>query len=1132
MISEASAKSNLHELPSADFICKSLIKPLKLSTDHGSYLLSNKIELSNNTNTSFKTEYAKDENLSGRSTTHKPEIISDIIIDITISGIVTDSTGKPLENVTVTSTEGKGVTTNVRGEYKITASDNGTLTFSFVGFKTEIIKINKRTNINLMLLSDVSQLSDVIVVGYGTQKKVNLTGAVTQISGKVLEDRPVSNVSKALQGLIPNLNITFPSGKPGQGGQLNIRGNTSINGGAPLVLVDGVPGSIDMINSNDIESVTVLKDAAASAIYGARASFGVILVTTKQAKKGKTRISYGNNFGWSTQTQSTDFITSGYDQAKIGDAAMMSALGRSLTYYTEEDYAELEKRRNDKVENPDRPWVVVQNRNGRDQFVYYGNFDWWNFIYREKLPMKEHHASIATSGEKINYLFSGQYQSRDGILKIVEDNNKTYTFRGKIDSDLFPWLKLGNNTSFYYSKYSGGRSSSFDWGTSIDQFALPSYSPINPDGTYSYLTGLNTYTIGYGVAADMLYGKSKTVNENYAFRNTTSATIKLNKNINLVGNYTYEMSLVENSSRIAKVPYSLYPGTVQIIDRYNSDNLSQNSTLGHYQVINVYSDYQNSFGDHDIKLMAGYNQEEMKTKAMGASVNDLLSESLNDLNLGTGDKTVSGGASQWALLGLFYRVNYGYKSKYLIELDGRYDGTSRFKKGDRFGFFPSVSGGWRISEEPFFQPIKRVLNNLKFRASYGTLGNQQVSNYAYISAMNAASMNYLMNGQTTRYVNVPAAISPYLTWEKTETINFGVDASLINNKLSISFDTYLRKTLGMLTKGRTLPSVFGATEPKENAADLSTKGFELNIGWQDNFQLKQKPFSYHLGIVLSDYTSKITRFDNPSRLLNDYYVGQNLGEIWGFITDGLFKTNEEANKYPVNQDYVNPRRVQAPVGFRELQAGDLKVVDLNGDNIIGIGKNTVDDPGDRKVIGNSQARFPFGISLGANWGGISFSAFFQGIGKQDWYPGNSGIDYNEAIPFFGPYARPYNSFIPSNFKKLMWSPENPDSYFPILRGYSAQNGILNRPNSGYIQSIAYMKLRNITIGYSLPPSLINKFYLQELRVYFSGDNLFTLTNLDTKYIDPEQVASENGNSSGNVYPFSSKQFSMGVNITF
>ncbi|MGH2624566.1 MAG: TonB-dependent receptor domain-containing protein, partial [Sphingobacterium sp.] len=356
-----------------------------------------------------------------------------------------------------------------------------------------------------------------------------------------------------------------------------------------------------------------------------------------------------------------------------------------------------------------------------------------------------------------------------------------------------------------------------------------------------------------------------------------------------------------------------------------------------WHFINVFANYQKSFDKHNLTAMAGFNQENRIYKRVGGIGQELLSENLNDLDLVIGEKQFLGGADEWSVRGGFYRLNYDYDGKYLFETSGRYDGTSRFPKSSRFGFFPSFSAGWRISEESFFEPIKPILNNLKFRYSYGSLGNQEVSTYAYISSMGTGQINYLVDGQKLNATYDPAPVAKSLTWEKITTSNFGMDFSMLNNRLSVEADYYTRNTIGMLSIAQTLPDVFGATEPKENAADLKTKGFDLSVSWRDNFDLAGKPFNFNIRGILSDYTSTITKFSNPAGLLNTFYKGQKLGEIWGYQYDGFFKTTEEAQDYAkiVNQDQINNRRVQAPTAdLRMLQAGDIKIIDLNGDGII------------------------------------------------------------------------------------------------------------------------------------------------------------------------------------------------------
>ena len=1053
---------------------------------------------------------------------------------ISVFGKVTDSSGTPLPGVTVVvKGTTNGTVTNADGEYSlVNVTEDATLQFSFVGMKTQEIPVAGKTSINVIMEEEAIGIEEVVAVGYGTQKKANLTGAITQLSTKELEDRPVTNMTQALQGTIPNLNIVIGSGQPGTSGTLNIRGNTSItSSGEPLVLIDGIPGEIDRVNVRDVESVTVLKDASASAIYGARAAFGVILVTTKKAATGSPVISYTNNFGWTTHATNTDYITTAYDNIRINEEAYYNALGSYWTGYSEEDYEEIYARRNDKKENPDRPWVMIKpDSKGNDVYKYYANFDWFNWFYSKWRPKQEHNITIMGSSEKVRYYLSGGVKNETGIMKQNPDSYKKYNFTGKIEAELFPWLTVSSNSRFFNSNYKyygreGGMFPTVDNGTggSQEYMCTPANVPTNPDGSGAYLMDKGIYPIAIGThLAQMnknMFGKNA-VND---YTLTFEGIVKLSDDISITGNYTYNLENSQDMYRGVRLTYSLYPGVIEYVPRaeYNTDILKETVQDNKYNIFNIFGAFKKTFEQHNISITTGYNREERIFKSVYAEGQDLLSETLNDLTLATGEKQVSGGASEWALSGFFYRANYDYKGKYLFEASGRYDGTSRFKKGDRFGFFPSFSAGWRISEENFFKPFRTIIDNLKIRASYGTLGNQQVDTYAYISSMSANYMSYVIDGEQLQSVSSPDPVSDNLTWEQTTSKNLGVDLNLLQNKMSMIFDVYIRDTKGMLVEGMTLPSVFGASEPDENAGDMRTKGFEISLNWRDKFNFLNKPFSYNIGIVLSDYTAKITKFDNPTRVLSDYYVGQKLGEIWGFSYDGFFKTTEEAQAYSVDQDLINQRRIQAATAeLRMLQAGDIKIVDLDGDNEITFGAGTVDDPGDKKIIGNSQPRYSFGIPIGGSWNGFDISILFQGIGRQNYYPDN------ETQRFWNAYARPYGTFIPTNFEKKIWRSDNPDSYFPRLIGYIANNSELNYANNMYLQDLAYVKLRNLTIGYRIPQNISKKIKLDNIRIYVSGENLFTWTKLKTDYIDPEEVMWD---KTSRTYPMG-RTYSFGLEI--
>lgn len=1047
-----------------------------------------------------------------------------------VTGTVLDETGQSLPGVNVIEKgTTSGAVSDADGKYSLEVfNENAILVFSFIGYQTQEVPVNGRAVIDLTLDPDIKSLDEVVVVGYGTQKKVNLTGSVDQISGDEIRDRPQTNISSMLQGAMPNLNIRMASGTPGQMGSLNIRGVTSISRntartGAPLVLIDGIPGTLDRLNPEEVQSISVLKDAASAAIYGARGAFGVVLITTKNGESGKTVIRYNNSFGFSTPTVSTDFLTKGYDWMKLHDAALAHIGGYSG--YTESDYAELLARRNDETEHPDRPWVTVQNRNGQDQYVYYGNYNWWDIMFTEYQPMQNHNISLSGGNDKVSFMVNGNLKTKDGIMRIHTDKYSSKTLRTKVAARLNPWLKISNNTNFYHSSYDyfgreGGGSANF---THINVHASPAYAPMNPDGTPSYITGLNNYDIGDGIFAMLIDGKQRGRDRKYELTTINEVTITPFKDFNIIGNYSYNMYTDPSYYRQVPAKYSLYPGVIQTTPKYNVNKLAEWQQFNQVHVVNLYADYFKSFNDtHNFKMLAGYNQELHLPKKITAERMDISSETLNDLNLGTGDQTVFGGSSEYALRGIFYRLNYDYKGKYLLETNGRYDGSSRFPKDRRWGFFPSVSAGWRASEESFFSPLSGVITDLKLRGSVGALGNQSLSSsYPYISTMNPGTMAYMLDGERTKYYRSPDPVSDGFTWEQVTSYNAGVDISFLKNRLSVSYDQYVRNTTGMLSEAVQLPNVFGATEPVENVADLRTKGFELTIGWRDQTMLAGKPFRYNANFALSDNHAVITKIINSTKLTNSLYEEKEVGEIWGYITDGFFETDAEARTYPVDQTWLNRVRQDNNI---PLRAGDLRWLDLDGDGKISAGANTVDDPGDQRVIGNSTPRYMYALNAGGDWNNFDFSLFLQGLGKMDWYPGNN------ADRFWGPYSRPYFSFIPEDFEKDIYSETNQDAYFPNLLAYVAlnPNNELRATNNRYLQDLAYLRLKNITLGYTLPKHLLERLHIQRFRVFVSGENLVTWTKLRTKYIDPEQAMA---NNNGRVYPFS-KTYAFGFDISF
>lgn len=1058
-----------------------------------------------------------------------------------LTGTVLDDNGAVLSNVTVTAIN----TADTSLQYSTVTDANGIFSlpqlkagvsyhfrFSYVGFtqynvNNFLIKEGENNSIMVRLQPVPKGLDEVVLVGYGTQKKINLSGAVQQVAGDDLRDRPVTNMTSMLQGVVPNLNIRVGSGTPGQMGTINIRGASSISGSnpvaqEPLVIIDGVPGTLDRLNPEEVESISVLKDASVAAIYGARGAFGVILVTTKTGKAGKTQLRYNNNFNTSTPTVSTDFLTNGYDWMRINDAALAHVGGYSG--YTERDYQELYARRNDRTEDPSRPWVTIQNRNGKDQYVYYGNYDWWDIMFTKWQAGQNHNLSLSGGSETISYMINGNLKTKDGIMRMNTDKYNSKTLRTKISAKINPWLRISNNTNFYTNRYDyqgreGGGSANF---THVNVHASPAYAPYNPDGTASYRTGLNNYDIGDGIFAMLINGNTRGEDRKYEITTINEVAIQPLKGWNIIGNYSYNLYTDPGFYRQTAATYSLYPGVEEVAPKYSVDMLKEMQQMNHRHVVNIYSDYTKTFNKvHHLKLLAGYNQELHIDKRIRGERNNLSSDELNDLNLGTGDQRVFGGSSEMALVGIFYRINYDYKSKYFFETNGRYDGSSRFPKNDRWGFFPSMSVAWRVSEENFFEPLSDIVSDFKLRGSIGSLGNQQISSrYPYISSMNPGLANYIFDGQRANYYSPANPVSASLTWETATTYNGGVDLSLFRNRLTISFDKYVRITDNILAAGVKIPNVYGATQPLENVATLETRGFELAINYRNKLMLGSKPFSYSFNVALGDNKSYVKKINNPTALTYSLYEGKELGEIWGYITDGFFQTDAEAKAYPVDQRFLNRVRLDNNIPIR---AGDLRWVDLDGNNVISAGANTIYDPGDQRVIGNSTPRYTYALGGNASWNNIDVSFLFQGLGKMNWYPGNN------ADRFWGPYSRPYFSFIPADFEKDIYSADNKNAYFPNLLAYVAlnANNELRATNNRYLQDLAYLRLKNVIVGYTLPATLTRRASIKGLRVFVSGENLVTFTKLRSKYIDPEQAMAQ---IDGRVYPFS-KTLSFGIDIT-
>jgi len=1064
----------------------------------------------------------------------------------TVSGRVLDSGQQPLAGVAVI-VEGtnNGTVTGGDGGFSLRVpSGDVTLLVSSLGYANQTVNVPaSQAVVNITLEEDDMLLDETVVVGYGVQKKVNLTGAITQVNSKDLDNRITHNLTDMLQGTVPGLNISTSSGNPGSSGSINIRGTTSINSASPLVLVDGAEGILSQVNPNDIESISVIKDAAAAAIYGARAAYGVILITTKSGQSnedGKAVIRYNGRFGWEQPTTSTDFISQGYWSVYITNLFWQADTGSNYINYNSDDMIQLLARVNDKTEDPSRPWTIIENVNGKDRYKYYANTDWYHSVFNDRHPSQQHSVSVSGGNKSIKYFLSGAYDNQTGILKQTPDVFRKYSMRSKIDAQVNKWMRISNNTSFYSSTYDyTGVNDVQDPFAYFNAHALACFPLQNPDGTWVYGTPYTSYKVGNG--RHIVYGMSNNTNLEHRtnFANTVEVKITPVKQFTLTANYTYRLRNNSDTNRKTNMPYSQTPGVISYYTTGAGNNqLTESISKYVYHSANIFGNYDQTFADkHHVSAVLGFNYETQHRKSVTAYAENIIVDNLSDLDLVGVDATgatitnVAGGQTEYILAGYFGRLNYDYKGRYLFEASGRYDGTSRFAPGHRWGFFPSASVGWRISEEPFFAPLKKTINNFKLRASYGSLGNQNVSNYAYMRTISINDFSAFYFGDSSnnaKYSSLSSPNSSDLTWETSQQYNVGLDLAMFNNRLEATVEGYIRDTKNMLTSGIALPAVYGASSPKMNAADLRTKGYEVSLSWRNSKKVAGSDFTYSIKGTVSDFASYITKYDNPTKSFADsYYEGMRIGEIWGFEADKLFESDQEALEWTskVDQSYVGSRRLTG--GWK---GGDLRYQDLDGDGKIGIGSNTVDDPGDRKILGNSLASLQYGLTLSADWKGFDFSIFFQGTGNHYWYPSS------ESMAFWGNYSRPYTSFLPVDYLDNIWSEDNTDAYFPRIRAYTAlsSGAYLHYTNSRYLQNLRYLRLKNLTVGYSLPSNWTKKVAIDNVRIYFSGENLHYWSPFKehSKIMDPEAAFTRSTSRYNNFfYPWQAT-YMFGIDITF
>lgn len=1054
--------------------------------------------------------------------------------DRNLTGTVFDAqTNEPLTGVSIavkgTTT---GTVTDIDGAFGINAEPGSVIVVSYIGYSGQEIVITNQRNLRILLDEDTQLLEEVVVVGFATQKKVNLTGSVGIATAKDIESRPVTNATQALQGLVPGLQISTNTGEMDKDMSINIRGKGTVGEGSsgnPLILIDGMEGDINTINPQDIENISVLKDAAASSIYGSRAPFGVILVTTKKGSSGKARINYNNSFRVSSPINMPEMMDS-YTFANYFNAAAINS-GWSAVFTNETmqrmlDFQAAGGTNTGGLLTDGNTW----GQPAGDPFTTaYANTDWYDEIYRDNNFSQEHNMSINGGSEEITYYASLGYLDQNGLLRHGEDGLKRYNVSAKMNAEITSWLDFSYSMRFV--RTDNWRPTRFGGGLyeKIGRQTWPNL-PVYDENGYYHNSGAETPAMQLALG-----GKREVQSDRMAHQGAFVLEPIKNWFTHVEFNYS------TNTRNVRETSTPLYNHDVKgnIVDEKKTSSLYQDNRKENYLNLNIYSDYSFSLNDaHHFKAMAGFQAEEMKQSFFTAKAYGLLLEDLPELNLtnsldGAGNQRipeVSGYRNEWATAGFFGRINYDYKGKYLAEVNMRYDGTSRFRRGNRWELYPSFSLGWNMAREDFWQPIESVVNTLKIRGSYGELGNQNTTGWyptyrvmELKSADNAGT--WLQGGVFPNTARIGDLISTVLTWETVRSWNIGLDVGMLKNRLTGSFDLYTRYTDNMVGPAPQLPNVLGITAPKTNNCDLKTVGWELELAWNDRLK---NGLGYGVKFLLSDAQTTIESYPgNATHSIDTYYAGGKLGDIWGYETIGIAKTQEEMN--------AHLEKVGGQPFGSEWNAGDIMYADQDGVAGITEGAKTLEDHGDLKVIGNTTPRYHFGFDLSADWKGFDLRAFFQGVMKRDiWNRTNMfwGVINNQwwsaGLKEHGDYFRAEATGLNSEIAA------NTNAYYPRPLFSSDKN---QRTQTRYLQDASYIRLKNLQFGYTLPSSLTKKISVDRCRIFVSGENLWTGTSL-SKLFDPETVDGGNTDNNanvairngGNAYPLS-RTWSFGISVT-
>lgn len=1046
---------------------------------------------------------------------------------VRVSGKVTDTNGEAIIGATLlVKGSSTGTTTDFDGNFSIQLSSvNDVLVISYIGMKTQEIKPGARTSgLTIVLNSDTKLLDEVVVVGFGTQKKINATGSVKTIDNSILQSRPISNVTQGLQGAIAGLNILNDNGgAPGQSMSINIRGIGTIgegSGSSPLVLIDGIEGDLSSLNPNDVENVSVLKDAAAASIYGSRAPFGVILVTTKNGGRDqKTKVSYTGNVRISQPVAVPNAVDS-YTYALMVNDAYINAGGNP-------PFGSGQINKILRYQRGELPYGI-EKAEGVNDWAWnqrsFGNTNWYETHLRTHTTSQEHNLSVSGGGKSIGYFLSANYLDQDGLFTYANEKYERLTINGKINIHFTENLSLIWNTRMVDT--SNDKPSAMN---ALFYHNLGRRSPLMPvlmpNGEYNRESLIPALLDG-----------GRNIQNNQLFYNQAQFTWEPLKKWKFYFDLGSRIEKPSESRQFNKLSYTLPDGSQNyfsvlegVADKsvVNADgSFLRQPAAGvnyyerafgniNYLNSNLRSDFELKSGNHTLKFLAGMQTEYYFTERVRLASDNITLDSRPFLPSGAGtNPMLSEKKGDWSNLGIFGRINYNYADRYMLEVNLRGDGASRFPAHQRWGTFPSVSAGWNIAQEPFFKSLyEQGYEMIKIRGSWGVLGNQNTSSfYPYFQYMTSAMGGVVLGGSQATILPGPQPFAQSITWEKIENTGIGIDLGFWSNRLSASFDWYQRTTRDMVGPAKPLPAVFGATPPRTNNAELQTRGWEVEASWRDRIG---KDFSYNITATLSDYESVVTKYDSPDGALAGYFPGKKLGEIWGYQVEGIAKNDLEMNEWL-------GRHSQSALG-KNWGGGDLMYKDLDNNGSVNNGGNTISDKGDLSVIGNGTPRYAFGLNLGASWKFVNISLFFQGIGQRE-------VFFNNSATFFGFAGEWQRSLFMEHLDYFRYAGDalgaNLDSYYGRLR--IDQNNI--QISDRFIQDASYLRLKNLQIGFTLPKTAALSKHLQKARLYFSGENLFTFTNL--MIYDPEAIGSSISEyGPGKTYPMY-RVFSAGLELTF